>query len=912
IGYIQDIGLVLAVKMSDFSIVSVSNNLHKWSWVKQLPTREVLGKSLHVLFEPTVVETMESTMRSVVMASDTNTNRTKGYVYRYQRMAGLLHSGDGMVTDVHMTVSSSPSGTLLIEFEPVDANMQSKTNASILKTGEIAEKITSCQSIETVVSTLCDSILEESDYDRGMVYRFLEDNSGEVIHEKVRTSIRSRYKGLRFPARDISANVREAYLSNHFRLISNVELDPCILVGDQGVDLTKCFLRGCVSPHNLYLKGMGVVSSMSNAIVVDGNLWGLVAYHSYGKPTWPSPERRIMIELLASVAASQIMRHNRNTRHLRGQNTDNKRDPLSNVFRDNLQDILSIFDAESLAVKDEEAGTCYSAGNMDWAIKDDEGGSVPGVHLGVVENPLRSYACVKIGQNAVILTRAPDCNDVSWGGNPDELHPSVEEDGLPCPRKSFEKYIQEGKERPRSWTSFDRDLIDILDDFMQVREGHNSEHNSIMRRAREDYELFAHMSHELRTPFHGVISALNILNDNINMDPEERRSFTKTALDCGNTMMRTLDSILNIAKGNHKNAVDMSVIKISRVLDSTIESMRSFGSKNGVLIIEDDGLGETPLVYGDSLKIKHIMDNLCQNAIKFTERGGSVRVISRSFEGLGSALKHREECFGPYEAAHVVEEGISDRETSGCIWVCLSVQDTGCGISRKDLTILFNPYTQVSIGVKKNYQGTGLGLHICLLNVKAMKGQMALASTVKEGTYIMVIIPMKSADRLVESSTKISSGNSQEDGVESVPDVTTFMIVDDNKINLKLVTKQIRTCMGDSTVIRTAQNGLLGYELVKSMSESNDTIDGMLMDHHMPVASGVECIRNIRNYESENGLPKVPITGFTADLTDSSRDNLLDAGADFILSKPFAKGELLNCCTRMVKTRIKRMQSTPP
>ncbi|CAN0104917.1 unnamed protein product [Sphacelaria rigidula] len=348
--------------MSDFSIVSVSNNLHKWPWVKQLPILEVLRKSLHVLFEPTVVETMESTMRSVVMASDTNTNRTKGYVYRYQRMAGLLHSGDGMVSDVRMTLLSSLSGTLLIKFEPVDANMQSETNISVLTTGEIAEMITSCQSIDTLVSTLCNLILEDSNYDRGMVYRFLEDNPGEVIHEKVRNSIRSSYKGLRFPARDISANIREAYLSNHFRLISNVDLDPCILVGNQGVDLTKCFLRGCVNPHNLYLKGMGVVSSMSNAIVVDGNLWGLVAFYAYGKPTWPSPERRIMIQLLASVAASQIESHNQNTRHLRGQkleevmSADNKRDPLFSVFRDNLQDIPSMFDAGSLAVVDEERG----------------------------------------------------------------------------------------------------------------------------------------------------------------------------------------------------------------------------------------------------------------------------------------------------------------------------------------------------------------------------------------------------------------------------------------------------------------------------------------------------------------------------------------------------------------------------
>ena len=117
-----------------------------------------------------------------------------------------------------------------------------------------------------------------------MVYKFNDDHSGEVIHEIKRDSVlTSSYLGLRFPATDIPLPARQLYIKNGLRYIHDVEahdvpiLDIC--GNDGGVDLSNCRMRSVSKPHIIYLRNMGVRASLSIAIVVDGKLWGLFAYH---------------------------------------------------------------------------------------------------------------------------------------------------------------------------------------------------------------------------------------------------------------------------------------------------------------------------------------------------------------------------------------------------------------------------------------------------------------------------------------------------------------------------------------------------------------------------------------------------------------------------------------------------------
>jgi light-regulated signal transduction histidine kinase (bacteriophytochrome) len=157
---------------------------------------------------------------------------------------------------------------------------------------------------ETIVTSACDTVFRLlGAYDRGMVYKFHDDLSGEIIHEikKPDSELQSSYLGMRFPAGDIPLPARKLYIKNGLRYIQNVDGDETQIIdqvnGD--IDLTHCRMRACAKPHLLYMKNMGVKCSMSIAIVVEDQLWGLLAFHGYSKPFKPSLHQRIACETVS-------------------------------------------------------------------------------------------------------------------------------------------------------------------------------------------------------------------------------------------------------------------------------------------------------------------------------------------------------------------------------------------------------------------------------------------------------------------------------------------------------------------------------------------------------------------------------------------------------------------------------------
>lgn len=157
---------------------------------------------------------------------------------------------------------------------------------------------------EKIVTSACDTVFRLlGAYDRGMVYKFHDDLSGEIIHEikKPDSDIQSSYLGLRFPAGDIPLTARKLYIKNGLRYIRNVDGGEVQVIDHVGgdIDLTHCRMRACAKCHLLYMKNMGVKCSMSIAIVVEDQLWGLLAFHGYTKPFKPSLHQRIACETVS-------------------------------------------------------------------------------------------------------------------------------------------------------------------------------------------------------------------------------------------------------------------------------------------------------------------------------------------------------------------------------------------------------------------------------------------------------------------------------------------------------------------------------------------------------------------------------------------------------------------------------------
>lgn len=156
---------------------------------------------------------------------------------------------------------------------------------------------------EEVLKNACDTVFKLlGNYDRGMVYQFNDDNSGQVIHEIKRDHVTTSYQGMRFPASDIPLTARQLYIKNGLRYIENVDADDLPIVCEEGigdVDLSNCRMRAVSKPHIIYLRNMGIVCSLSVAIVVEQELWGLLAFHGYKKPFKPSLHQRIACETVS-------------------------------------------------------------------------------------------------------------------------------------------------------------------------------------------------------------------------------------------------------------------------------------------------------------------------------------------------------------------------------------------------------------------------------------------------------------------------------------------------------------------------------------------------------------------------------------------------------------------------------------
>jgi chemotaxis family two-component system sensor kinase Cph1 len=159
-----------------------------------------------------------------------------------------------------------------------------------------------------IAKTACDTVFNIiGNFDRGMVYKFHDDLSGEVIHEIRSDCVESSYLGLRFPMSDIPLSARKLYIANGVRYIQDVDAEDVPVVSKQGVmDLTQIRMRAVAKPHIIYLRNMGVKCSMSLAIIVENELWGLLAFHGYNRSYKPSLHQRIACETISTMMSVRI------------------------------------------------------------------------------------------------------------------------------------------------------------------------------------------------------------------------------------------------------------------------------------------------------------------------------------------------------------------------------------------------------------------------------------------------------------------------------------------------------------------------------------------------------------------------------------------------------------------------------
>lgn len=368
--------------------------------------------------------------------------------------------------------------------------------------------------------------------------------------------------------------------------------------------------------------------------------------------------------------------------------------------------------------------------------------------------------------------------------------------------------------------------------------------------------FLANMSHEIRTPMNAIIGFSElVLKEDIN---DETRKYVEDIKWSSHNLLAIINDILDISK--------IESGKMELVLDSysTVDFLNDISllisqqaEKKGLTFNMKVDTAIPKVLYGDKVRLRSVVVNILNNAVKYTQKGSVSLVIS--------ILKQTDE--------YVTLE--------------FKVIDTGIGIREKDIKKLFNSFERFDQKINYGIEGSGLGLAISNSYVKLMGGSIAVNSVYKKGSTFTVTLDQKIIDfEPIENDYNNKNYMSSTGGMSDmqISDVA-VLVTDDNAINLR-VAQNILKHYG--LIVDTALSGKEAIELCKKKDYAM-----VFMDRMMPEMDGIEAMNNIRTISSHyaaGGNCKMIV--LTADVIKGTREYLLEAGFDEYLGKPMVFPQL--------------------
>ena len=376
--------------------------------------------------------------------------------------------------------------------------------------------------------------------------------------------------------------------------------------------------------------------------------------------------------------------------------------------------------------------------------------------------------------------------------------------------------------------------------------------------------FLANMSHEIRTPMNGVIGMTELALE-LAVDPVLRDCLS-LAKSSGQSLMVVINDILDISK-IEADRVNIESIEFSLAdtLQNIMKPVEAMARKKGLAFELALSPGLAHRVMGDPTRLRQVLLNLCDNAVKFTQ-AGSVSVHAFGAPALAGGFD-----------------------------LTVAVTDTGIGIAADQQSTVFELFTQADAGTTRRYGGSGLGLTISMKLAALMGGRIKLDSVPGQGSTFTLQIRLdlppgeQPADVLNEAAlTQVSVV------VPLMPAYFQVMLVEDNLVN-QILCSTILKKIGHTVVI--ANHGQEALDLLDTQHW-----DVILMDMQMPVMDGLETTRAIRALELAG--QHIPIVAMTANAMESDHQLCLEAGMDDYLSKPFKFGELQAILEKVVRQNL--------
>jgi signal transduction histidine kinase/CheY-like chemotaxis protein/PAS domain-containing protein len=371
--------------------------------------------------------------------------------------------------------------------------------------------------------------------------------------------------------------------------------------------------------------------------------------------------------------------------------------------------------------------------------------------------------------------------------------------------------------------------------------------DELLRATRMKDEFLANMSHELRTPLNSILGLNEALQEQIFGTLNERQTKTLKTIESSSThLLALINDILDVAKIESGQVnLDLASTSIENLCQSSLTFIRQQALNKRIQVIHQIPKYLPDLIL-DERRMRQVLINLLNNAVKFTPEGGTITL----------------------EVSHVKD--------SGNPYLRFVVIDTGIGISEENIQKLFQPFIQIDSALNRQYVGTGLGLALVKRIVELHGGKVGLTSELDVGSRFSVELPFNESEPRKEESPTTETVTSNAALAQPPESESPLILIgDDNKANIITFSGYLEA-KGYRMIL--AKDGKEVIDLAKQYQP-----DLIVMDIQMPLMDGLEASKRIR---LDPQLAHIPIIALTALAMTGDREKCLESGANEYLTKP--------------------------
>ncbi len=399
-------------------------------------------------------------------------------------------------------------------------------------------------------------------------------------------------------------------------------------------------------------------------------------------------------------------------------------------------------------------------------------------------------------------------------------------------------------------------------------------------------EFLANMSHEIRTPMNGIIGMVEMLAET--KLSAEQQEYVDNIKVSNEHLLAIINGILDLSKvESGKMTIDSIPMNISSLCNEVVSLFAVKARQRGLTLDYHYTEALSPYIKGDPVRIKQIMVNLVNNAIKFTREGGRVTIDVKHMENNPCEDKygnHKSICSHELQVEQASHYNTDDRGSVNHqdMTLCIEVTDTGVGIKPESLEAIFDAYDQANKSTHRLYGGTGLGLSVCKSLVELMGGYIEVDSAVGIGTTFTVLLPLPPIDEAHYENWQDSNDFGMTEPSHEL--IGHILLVEDDSVNAMIAKKALNNSGHTVTHVTDGQQAIEVFAL------NPEQYDVILMDHHMPIMDGVQATIKLHELYDPQALP--PIIALTANAMDGERKKYLDVGMQDYCTKPFKQEQL--------------------